>query len=62
MDLTLKPFLQDLIRSLHHSGAEEVFCEEQEDVEHFSIIKDLETEVADLNSKLVGIQTHLSDT
>jgi hypothetical protein len=57
MDGTLKPFLQDLIRSLHHSGAEEVFCEEQEDVEHFSIIKDLETEVADLKGKLKDLQT-----
>ena len=62
MDETLKPFLQDLIRSLHHSGAEEVFCEEQEDVEHFSIIKDLETEVADLKGKLEDLQTKLSDT
>jgi len=62
MDETLKPFLQDLIRSLHHSGAEEVFCEEQEDVEHFSIIKDLEIEVADLKGKLEDLQTQLSDT
>lgn len=56
MDGTLKPFLQDLIRSLHHSGADEVFCEEQEDVEHFSIIKDLETEVADLKGRMEGLQ------